>query len=118
MNEKIEVEKVEVRDLRKHGWYWIEDELLKEHGEKLGPYGIAIYNVLCLHAHNKTQKTYPSVQTMARLTGMSRTQAFYKLEEMEKMGLILAEHLGPPKPTIYTLVSLKKQEDEESEGGW
>jgi hypothetical protein len=48
-----------VEDRRKRGYFTIDNILLDEYGERLGPYGIAVYAALARFA-NQEQECWPS----------------------------------------------------------
>ncbi len=78
---------VEVRDQRRPGWLWADRDLIKRDGAELGPYGIAVYIVLCSFA-GETQKAWPSKATIATLTGCSKRKVSQSIERLEVMGWI------------------------------
>jgi hypothetical protein len=41
---------VHVRDNRGGNWFWIHNVIVDAYGKTLGPYGLAVYMVLCRHA--------------------------------------------------------------------
>lgn len=82
-------EQFKVRDRRGGDRYFIDNALLRGGwGNKLGPYGIAVYNALALHADADDQDAYPSYGTIARLTGMSKRQAMREIEKLEQSNII------------------------------
>lgn len=82
-------EQFKVRDRRGGDRYFIDNALLRGGwGNKLGPYGIAVYNALALHADADDQDAYPSYGTIARLTGMSKRQAMREIEKLEQLNII------------------------------
>lgn len=82
---------IQIRDLRNGDWYWIHKEVILRFGSKLGPYGIAIYNILALFAHGRTQECYPSQQRIAAILGCSRRTVFSYLKKLEKLKLVRSE---------------------------
>lgn len=76
---------IQIRDRRGGNRYFIDNALLKGgwgKKDKLGPYGIAIYNALCMFANADNQTAWPSYQTLAELTGMSRRQAILMMDKL------------------------------------
>lgn len=94
---------IQIRDLRDGDWYWIHKEVILRFGARLGPYGIAIYNVLALFAHSKTQACYPSQQRIADTLGCSRRTVFLYLKKLEKLRLVKLERKGR-QGRIYILL--------------
>lgn len=81
-----------IRDSRGGKWFFIDNLLLRgPWGRQLGPFGIAVYAALCLHAGNNNQKSWASYQTLAHLTGMSRRQAIREIKKLEQLSLIHVE---------------------------
>ncbi len=68
----------------------------------VGPYGIAVYNVLALHADAITQTCWPSYETIAELAGMSRRQAMTAIGQLAIRRII---HIGKKgRSNLYTLL--------------
>jgi hypothetical protein len=65
------MDEFKVRDKRKKGWFYLDNEYLNGLGKYLGPNGIAVYVALCRHAGDK-ESCYPSQQKIAEETGMDR----------------------------------------------
>ena len=68
--------------------YNIAMKFLRQWGSEVGPYGIAVYNALKLHADWDYSTCYPSHTTMAKLIGCSRSQVIRELKKLRKLGLI------------------------------
>jgi hypothetical protein len=79
-----------VRD-RRPGYLKVYNDLFDKFGPTLGPYGLAAYMALCHHADNETSECYPSYNTIARETGMSRRKVIYEIQKMEKLKIIEVE---------------------------
>ncbi len=78
-----------IRDNRGGCWYYINNAFLRGNwGRVLGPHAIAIYNAIVIHADDKTQDCWPSYQTMADLTGMSRRQAIREVKKLAARHII------------------------------
>lgn len=77
-----------IRDRRGENRYFIDNTFIKNWGAKLGPHCIAVYNVLVMHANADDQTAYPSFQTIADLTGMSRRQVMREIEKLEANNII------------------------------
>ncbi len=68
----------------------------------VGPYGIAVYNVLALHADAITQTCWPSYETIAELAGMSRSQAAEVIRDLAIRRII---RIGKKnRHNVYTLL--------------
>ena len=77
-----------IRDHRGPGWFFIDKDFITEYGKELGAYGIAVYNILAMHANNTTQESYPSYNTIAALMGCSRVKVIHVIEQLEGYKII------------------------------
>lgn len=77
-----------VRSHRNNGWFFIDNELISIWGEKLGVHGIAVYNVLAMHANNETQETFPSYNTIAKTINCSRRKVIDIMKTLESFNII------------------------------
>lgn len=118
-------------DQRKPAWYWIDNAVLKEYGPQIGPTGIAIYNVLALHA-NGNREAWPSNARMAEMLGITVPTVRSAIQRLEESGLItvlrrqkdgvnLSNHytlnnLGGSKNSLLLVKNLD-QWQEKKEGG-
>lgn len=75
-----------VKDARA-GFYMIQNDVLDDYGAEMGPFGIAIYNALCRFA-SRDGTTFPTLQKLADVTGMSRSAVKKHLSILDEMGLI------------------------------
>jgi chromosomal replication initiation ATPase DnaA len=81
-----------VRDRRKPKRLYIDNTFFYGgYAQKVGPYGIAIYSALALHADADTQEAWPSYNRLAELTGMSRRQAIRKVAELKALNMVVIE---------------------------
>ena len=81
-----------VRDRRANRRYFIDNSFVRGGwAAAVGPFGIAAYNALALHADVDSQDAWPSYATIANLTGMSRAKAIDAVEELAAWGLIHVE---------------------------
>ena len=85
MSEKTQLH---IRDHRGPGWFFIDKDFITEYGKELGAYGIAVYNILAMHANNTTQESYPSYNTIAALMGCSRVKVIHVIEQLEGYKII------------------------------
>ncbi len=95
----------------KGGWLWVDNRVITEFGPQLRPHALAIYLALARYADNTTRTCFPSVPTLARLTGMSRPTATKALRKLEAAGLITITprrtETGDPCSHLYALVRLR-----------
>ena len=97
-----------VRDRRRAHFFTIDNKILDEYGEHLGPYGLAVYMVLCRFA-NSESTCWPSLQTVADRAGMSRRQVIRKIKSLTELGLIAIisqqdEETGEHRANFYVLL--------------
>ncbi len=83
---------------------------------KQRPYAIAAYNVICYHANNQTDTAFPSYNTIAELSGMSRRMAMEAVRLLAEVGMltVMARHKeGTNEPTsnLYTLIAAEVVHD-------
>jgi hypothetical protein len=91
-----------VRDTRKGEWYLIDNALLRGGwGKELGPYGIAVYNAIVLHASADKQSAYPSHDKIAELTGMSRPTVWKFVQMLSDLNIISIEKKEGASHTYY-----------------
>lgn len=77
-----------IRERRKGGRYFIDHEFIWQgYGAVLGPYAIAVYNVLCSHANNDGQDCRLYKKTIALEAGVSprMVQKMFKLLESHRL---------------------------------
>lgn len=86
--------------------YFIDNTFLRGGwGAKLGPYAIAVYNAIALHADSETQEAWPSHGTIAKLTGMSPRQVIREVERLESYNIVyVVSRQAERKPPIVTLL--------------
>ncbi len=80
-------EKIEIRDLRNGGWYWVHKAVIREYAPKVGAIGIAVYNFLASLADSR-QICFPSQRYIAEHLGYSRATINKKIKLLERSGLI------------------------------
>ncbi len=76
-----------MRDKRDKGWFWSENEIID--CDYLKPMERLLYLVLARHSDNKTDESFPSIETLCKKTGVKdkRTIVPY-IKNLEKLGLI------------------------------
>ncbi len=95
--------KIQIRDTRAPRRYYIDNVFLRGGwGQVLGPYGIAVYNALALHADGKTQDAWPSLDTIAELTGMTRQTAAKAVADLEEYRIIAVDRTA--RNHVYILL--------------
>ena len=79
--------KIEIRDLRNGGWYWVDKAVIKNFTPKVGAVGIAVYSFLASLA-DSSQGCFPSQKYIAESLGYSRATINRNLKVLERYGLI------------------------------
>lgn len=69
---------------------------------KMGAGAFTVYAVIKYHTNFSTGKAFPSLETLAALSGISRRQVINELKILEEHGYITKARQGP-RSTTYTL---------------
>ena len=103
------VERFQIRDRRGGGWFWVHNDAIRRAGPHIGPIGIAVYNVLAMHASESDQTCFPSLGGMARLLGISRDKVRHAIEKLKRLHMIEIERPEDPARThehnVYVLTA-------------
>lgn len=75
-------------------WYWVEGRVLIQYGRKLGPNGLAVYNVLL---YLTTQGGTWSLQAIADVIGLSEEEVAKEIDKMCDLGLMKTDY----SPSLY-----------------
>lgn len=88
------------------GFYSIQNDVLDDFGAAIGPYGIALYSALCRFA-SRDGTTFPTMQKLADVTGMSKSAVKKYLAVLSEVGLIEIEErysdAGDRDSNLYTI---------------
>ena len=99
---------IHIRDKRTTNRFFVDNTIIRDYGAELGPYGIAVYCCLCVHADLEEQTCFPSQATIAGLIGCSRRKVHDAVLKLEALGLIQAERrqkdTGDYDSNVYTLL--------------
>ena len=90
-----------IRD-RRPGFLRVYNDLYDNFGPQLGPYGLAVYMALCRYA-NQDSECWPSYNTIAGGTGMSRRQVIREISKMEDLRIIAVER-NQHTSNVFTLL--------------
>ena len=77
-----------IRDRRRKGWFFMDNEYLNGYAKKFGPVGTAIYVSLCRHANNETQECFPSQELIASELGITSRAVRNHIKRFEKANII------------------------------
>lgn len=99
---------IQIRDKRTANRFFVDNTIIRHYGPGLGPYGIAVYCCLCMHADVDDQTCFPSQATIAELIGCSRRKVHDAILLLEELRLIRVERrqkeAGDYDSNIYTLL--------------
>lgn len=109
----------EVRDGRRPGHFWIDNEILDDYGAKLGAHAMAVYMVLARYSNNGV--CFPATSTIGKDLNMSRPTVIKALQALKDAGLILIEERKMPvrgqTSNLYTLLQVCKTGVKEIDSG-
>lgn len=98
-----------MRDIRKKGWFWIENSLIDR--DDLNPYEKLLYMTLARYCDNNG-KCFPSLETLMKATGINTRATLTKyLKSLEEKELIFIVRENG-KSNIYYLKNCEKKEDD------
>ena len=95
---------IHIRDLRKDYWYRVDNVFIDEYGNKVGPYGILVYNVLCRHSNTKTQICWPSIETISDKCKISISSVKRGIKFLLKYNIIKVVRTGKKLNNNYILL--------------
>jgi DNA-binding transcriptional regulator YhcF (GntR family) len=109
---------MEIRDNRKKGWLWLDNDYLNGYARYLGVNCTVVYLSLCRHADNNTQQCFPSMQLIAEENGIHRTTVIRAIKKLEDWGIIAIKknkkENGTQANNIYTLLAKTEWKDKPS----
>lgn len=77
-----------VRDKRKKGWFFMDNEYLNGYAKIFGAVGTAVYVSLCRHADIETQKCFPSLELISNELNISRPTIIKYIKLFEEYQLL------------------------------
>ena len=83
------MDKIRITDRRQPGFFMIDNAIMLDYN--LDPYTFTIYCALVMHANHATGEAWPSISTLAELTGMSRDKTIDSIKMLESVRLIAVE---------------------------
>jgi hypothetical protein len=109
-----------VEDRRRKGYFTVDNVLLDVYGKELGAYGIAVYAALARFA-NGDSECWPSYETVARRTGMSKRQVIRMVTKLTELQIISVtprfNEKGEQVSSLYVLLEIIDRGDSQSLGG-
>ena len=86
----------------------IDNRIVSHYAPQIGPHALAVYVALAYFANASTRQCWPSISTLARLTGISYPSAQKAIHTLEAAGLIRVQSVwaekGNRRPNRYTLL--------------
>jgi DNA-binding MarR family transcriptional regulator len=103
-----EQEVFRVRDERKPGHHWADNEVLDLYARDLGAFGYAVYMALGRHSDNRTGRCSKSQKEIAAIFGCSADTVQRAIARMIELRLVTKEEIVG-KPCVYILLEVEKQ---------
>lgn len=99
---------MKIRDKRKRGWLWVQNQIVDDWLPKIGTSGLALYFVLARFADQREQACFPSYETIASRMGVSRRTVIRTMKALVEHHLVEVEHRtrvsGGAASNIYYLI--------------
>ncbi|WP_287417686.1 helix-turn-helix domain-containing protein [Oceanithermus sp.] len=93
-----------LHDGRIKNFWWGPNALVDDgHLERMGPHAVSVYVALLRYSDND-RRSWPKVETLERLTGISRAQVYRALARLEELGYVSRERDG--RRNVYHLLQL------------
>jgi hypothetical protein len=105
MKKQTKEETRRLRDHRRPGWFWAENELFDVFQPLIGPMGVSVYLALCREARSGSVKL--SLREIQKLAGVSKDTASRVLGKMVVLGMVGETRSGIKAPSTYDLFDLK-----------
>jgi DNA-binding MarR family transcriptional regulator len=97
-----------VRDERKPGHHWADNEVLDLYARELGPFGYSIYMALGRHSDNRTGRCSKSQREIAAIFGVSADTVQRAIARLIELRLVAKEE-QPGRSCVYILLEVEKQ---------
>lgn len=95
-----------IRDKRKEGRYYIDNEFLNGYAKYVGPYGLCVYNALTRHA--REERCYPSQIHLAIELGISIASVKRGIKNLKEWNIIAINRRGKTQSNEYWLLDRKE----------
>ena len=97
---------IQPRDVRNGDWFWINRQVWQD--KKLSQSDKVVYGTIAFFANNATQESFPSIETLAQFSSISKRQTYRSIKSLEERGLIkIQRHRVKGKPNEYLLLKVK-----------
>jgi hypothetical protein len=108
MKPQPKAEQFKVRDERKPGHHWADNEVMDLFGKRIGPFGYSVYMYICRYAGNNDGRCYKSQTEIAAAFSISVDTVARAVNRLIEVGLIAKEDLSG-KPSIYIVLEVPKR---------
>lgn len=106
-----EIPKIEIRDIKDGGWYWIPRKVFEDYASKIGVIGLALYNAYASYARDK-EVAFPSQKVISEKLGISVKTVIKYSKILQANGLIKIERWkGKGKTNLVTLLKVKNMKE-------
>lgn len=105
-----------VRDQRKPGHHWADNEVIDDFGKIIGVYGYSIYMFLCRYAGNRDGRCCKTQGEIAEAFSISRDTVFRSVLKLQECQLIRLEKQVDNTVT-YFILEVPKHEPLTAQGG-
>src|SRR6266850_5089162 len=102
---------IRVRDSRRPGHFWADNELLDVYGKKLGIDGLAVYMALSRVANNRSGECVITLRQIGEFVGCSPQTAMRAIAKLVSHQLVVVESKGTVtsrQPSVYTLLEIPR----------
>ena len=93
---------IEIRDCRAP-FTWVDSDVLRCIGSTIGGKGIAVYMIIASYANNRTQRSFPSISTIAKLTRFSKLTVLRLVSQLQAAHFLHVEKRSG-RSNLYTLL--------------
>jgi hypothetical protein len=108
MKTPVKPEPFKVRDERKPGHHWADNEVMDLFGKRIGPFGYSVYMYICRYAGNSDGRCYKSQTEIAAAFSISVDTVARAVYRLIEVGLIAKEDIAG-KPSIYIVLEVPKR---------
>lgn len=101
---------MKIREKRRKNYFDIDNDYIKLYARHLGIIATAVYSSLCMHSDYTTQRSWPSMETLAEQHGIERHAVSRALKKLEEWNIIKTDRAidrkkKKRKNNVYTLLS-------------
>lgn len=104
---------ISVRDIRRTGWFWADNEIIDDHLHVIGDTAFTVYMVLVRFANNQTNTSIISMNRIAEKIGKSLSTVKRAINLLKKNGLITVKsgkkQAEKNEVNIYSICGVKRE---------